>query len=426
MATVAVIGCGPAGLMGAEVLAAAGLHVHCFDAMTTVGRKFLMAGKSGLNLTHAENQEQFLTRYGEAQDWLEAALVDFSPADLRAWAAGLGIPTFVGSSNRVFPEGMKAAPLLRAWLRRLHQQGVQFHMRQRWLGWQGDDLLFAKSASDVPQSFSFDAVLLALGGASWAKLGSDGAWAGILAAKDIPLAPFRPANCGFEVAWSAVFRDRYAGQPVKTVSASPSLPQAGKGGNFLPRRGEFVITAQGIEGSLIYALSAPLRDALEEQGQASITLDLLPDKSVERLAADLAQPQGRDSFANHLRRRAGLTGVKAALVRELLRERLTAEFIRDRAKLAASLKALSLPILRPRPLDEAISSAGGVRREALDSHFMLKHHPGIFCAGEMLDWEAPTGGYLLSACFATGRAAGKGMVGFLGGQLRGQVSNLQG
>ncbi|MDR3324266.1 MAG: TIGR03862 family flavoprotein [Zoogloeaceae bacterium] len=404
----AVIGGGPAGLMGAEVLAAAGHSVHCFDAMPTVGRKLLMAGKSGLNLTHTEDQDIFLTRYGAARDWLQAPLTRFSPADLRVWAAGLGVATFVGSSGRVFPDGMKAAPLLRAWVRRLRGLGVRFHLRHRWLGWQEKALLFATPEATAPVLFSADAVLLALGGASWARLGSDGVWANILAAEDIPLAPFRPANCGFDVDWSPVFRTRYAGEPVKTVRASVAASAPG----FPQKRGDFVITETGIEGSLIYAFAAPLRDALEQTGAATLTLDLLPDQPLERLAAALARPQGRDSLANHLRRRAGLTGVKAALARELL----PPEILHNPSRLAAALKSLSLPVLAPRPLDEAISSAGGIRREALDARLMLKTRPGIFCAGEMLDWEAPTGGYLLTACLATGRAAGEGMLAWLGQQ----------
>ncbi|MDR1889407.1 MAG: TIGR03862 family flavoprotein [Zoogloeaceae bacterium] len=400
---VAVIGCGPAGLMAAETLAEAGYAAHCFDAMPTAGRKFLMAGRSGLNLTHAENPENFLQRYGDARPRLEAALLDFSPAALRDWAAGLGIPTFVGSSGKVFPEGMKAAPLLRAWLRRLRLQGVRFYLRHRWQGWRGDQLLFATPQGE--RCVAADAVLLALGGASWSKLGSDGRWAETLAERAIPLAPFRPANCGFEVAWSAHFRERCAGLPVKLVSVAVA-PNAS---DFPPRRGDFVITAHGVEGSLIYALTAPLRDALERDGAAALTLDLLPDVAEERLAAELSRPRGRDSVANHLRRRAGLTGVKA----QLLRECLSPEILRDSRQLAAHIKRLKLPILRPRPLDEAISTAGGVPFDVLNEALMLKQLPGVFCAGEMLDWEAPTGGYLLTACFATGQAAGKGVAGWL-------------
>ncbi|GHT92735.1 NAD(FAD)-utilizing dehydrogenase [Betaproteobacteria bacterium] len=396
---VAVIGCGPAGLMAAETLARAGFNVHCFDAMPSVGRKFLMAGKSGLNLSHAETLENFLQRYGDARPRLEAAIRAFPPDDLRAWAAGLGIATFVGSSGRIFPEGMKAAPLLRAWRARLRELGVRFHMRHRWQGWQGEQLLF-----DTPEgkcSFNAAAVLLALGGASWSKLGSDGAWAQTLAEEAILLAPFRPANCGFDVDWSDHFRARCAGFPVKTVSAACA--------GFPPRRGDFVITEHGIEGSLIYALSAPLRDAIERDGVAKLTLDLLPDVAQEGLNAELSRPRGRDSFANHLRRRAGLTGVKT----QLLHECLPPEVLRDAAQLATHIKHLELPIQRPRPLDEALSTAGGVSFSALNESLMLQQIPGVFCAGEMLDWEAPTGGYLLTACLATGRAAGMGVVGWL-------------
>lgn len=397
MARIAIIGCGPAGLMAAETLAGSGHQVHCFDAMPSAGRKFLMAGKSGLNLTHAEVLPDFLSRYGSATPHLQAALHAFGPEQLRAWALELGIETFVGSSGRVFPEGMKAAPLLRAWLHRLRSQGVQFHMRHRWLGWNADtkELQFQTPAG--PIDFPADATLLALGGASWAKLGSDGRWAPLLAEKGINPAPFRPANCGFDVAWSEHFRQRFAGQPLKAVSAS--CP------GFLPRQGEFVISEQGVEGSLIYALSAPLRDALEQDGQAHITLDLAPGKSLERLSADLSRPQGRDSLANHLRRRAGIEGVKAGLLRECL----GAEQLDTPQKLAVAIKALPLAVRAPRPLDEAISTAGGVCFTDLDERLMLPTLPGIFCAGEMLDWEAPTGGYLLTACFATGRQAGLGL-----------------
>jgi uncharacterized flavoprotein (TIGR03862 family) len=399
MSVVTIVGCGPAGLMGAETLAQAGHVVHCFDAMRTIGRKLLMAGKSGLNLSHAEALENFLQRYGDARPHLEAAIRAFPPDRLRAWAAELGVTTFVGSSGRVFPEGMKAAPLLRAWRARLRELGVRFYMRHYWRGWQGRELWFETPEGE--RGFSADAALLALGGASWPHLGSDGLWAQTLAERHIPLAPFRPANCGFEIAWSAHFQECCAGLPVKTVSAA--CP------GFLPRRGDFVITAQGVEGSLIYALAAPLRDALAREKTVVLTLDLLPDRSQERLAAELARPRGRDSLSHHLRRRAGLTGVKA----QLLRECLPPEILHNPAQLAARIKRLELPVLRPRPLDEAISTAGGVSFNALDERLMLKQLPGVFCAGEMLDWEAPTGGYLLTACLATGRAAGLGMAKWL-------------
>lgn len=399
MPPIAIIGCGPAGLMAAEVLAGRGYPVHCFDAMPSAGRKFLMAGKSGLNLTHSEPFPDFIRRYGSASSRLEAALAALPPEALRAWAATLGIPTFIGSSGRIFPEGMKAAPLLRAWLQRLRQQGVRFHMRHRWNGWQGQALCFDTPAG--PLSFTPAATLLALGGASWPHLGSDGRWAPLLAERGIALAPLRPANCGFIVPWREHFRERFAGAPVKNVCAGAP--------GFAPRRGEFVISREGVEGSLIYALAAPLRDALEQDGEAAISLDLAPDKSLQALQAALCRPRGRDSLANHLRRQGGLTGVKAALLRECL----PPQSLADPARLAAAIKALPLPVVAPAPLEEAISTAGGVAFSELDEDFMLRRQPGLFCAGEMLDWEAPTGGYLLTACLATGHQAGLGIARWL-------------
>jgi len=392
---VAIVGAGPAGLMAAEqLLAVDGQKVLIFDAMPSPGRKFLMAGKGGMNITHAEPLPEFIGRYGSRQAVLAPLLKRFGPQQLREWIHGLGIETFVGTSGRVFPTEMKAAPLLRAWLHRLRQRGVQLHVRHRWLGWAEDGALrFATPEGE--KLVAADATILALGGGSWAKLGSDGAWVPLLAARGIPVAPLRPANCGFDVAWSAHFSERYAGQPIKPVIASV----AGR-----RQQGEFNITASGIEGGLIYALSAPLRDALETTGHATLHLDLAPGKTLERLTADLARPRGRDSLANHLRRRAGIEGVKAGLLRELL------PFLASTATddLAAAIKHLPLPVTATRPLDEAISTAGGVAFEALDENLMLRDLPGVFCAGEMLDWEAPTGGYLLTACFATGRAAGDG------------------
>lgn len=412
-APVAIIGGGPAGLMAAEALAAAEgstpaashagqagiaavnrLKVAVFDAMPSVGRKFLIAGKGGMNITHSEALNAFKARYGSREAQLSPLLDTFGPDQLRAWIHGLGIETFVGTSGRVFPTGMKAAPLLRAWLHRLRQQGVDFHVRHRWLGWTKEGrLLFATPAGEV--LVEADAVILALGGGSWAKLGSDGAWVPLLAERGVPVAPLKPSNCGFDVAWSAHFSQRFAGQPVKAVIASI-------GGRS--QQGEFNITASGIEGGLIYALSAPLRDTLVDAGEAALTLDLAPGRSLERLTAELSRPQGRDSLANHLRRRVAIDGVKAGLLRELCPPaRLTAA-----SSLAAAIKALPLPVTATRPLDEAISTAGGVTFEALDPALMLKDLPGVFCAGEMLDWEAPTGGYLLTGCLASGRAAGQG------------------
>ncbi len=401
-----IIGGGPAGLMAAEIASRAGVSVDLYDAMPSVGRKFLMAGKSGLNLTHAEAHDDFLSRYGERRPQLAAMLDAFTPQALRDWAASLGIDTFVGSSGRVFPTDMKAAPLLRAWLHRLRQQGVRFHVRHRWLGWgAAGQLRFATPAGEI--TIASDATLLALGGGSWAKLGSDGAWLPWLQAQSIAVAPLRPANCGFIVNWSEHFRARHAGSPVKAVIAS----QMNAHGENYSRQGEFVISQDGIEGSLIYAFAARLRDQLETEGKALLHLDLVPGKDLPRLTADLARPRGRDSLANHLRRKAGIDGVKAALLRECLPAATLAQA--DAATLAGYLKALPLPLDATRPIDEAISTAGGVSFAAVDSTLMLKSLPGTFCAGEMLDWEAPTGGYLLTACFATGKAAGEGAVAWL-------------
>lgn len=399
-----VIGAGPAGLMAAEVLAAAGaqlgITVEVFDAMPSAGRKFLMAGKSGLNLTHAEPGEKFVARYGQRSDWVAPWLREFDADALRDWARGLGVETFVGSSGRVFPQDMKAAPLLRAWLHRLRAGGVRFHMRHRWLGWEGENLLFASPDGNVKVGAGETALILALGGGSWAKLGSDGAWVPLLRAHGVDVAALRPANCGFDVSWSEHFREKFAGQPVKSVTASL---------NGVCKQGEFVITQHGVEGSLIYAFSATLRDVIEVEGSTMLHFDLAPGKSVERLTREIAHPRGARSMASHLQSRAGITGVKAGLLRECA----TKEDYADPARLAAAIKALPLKLVSPRPLDEAISSAGGVRAEALDVHLMLKSLPGVFCAGEMLDWEAPTGGYLLTACFASGRCAGQGALAWL-------------
>lgn len=400
MKSAIIIGAGPAGLMAAEVLAAAGVAVDVYDAMPSAGRKFLMAGKSGLNLTHAEGFDAFVGRYGTQSAWVRPWLNAFDATALRDWAKALGIETFVGSSGRVFPAEMKAAPLLRAWLHRLRAGGVRFHMRHRWMGWDGDALVFDNGTKvGVPQGFPSvtggTAVILALGGGSWARLGSDGAWVPLLQQRGIEVASLRPANCGFDVAWSEHFREKFAGQPVKTVVASFAGQQ---------RQGEFAISRHGVEGSLIYVFSAALRDALEAHGDAVLSLDLAPGKSLERLVQEIAHPRGARSMASHLQSRAGIAGVKAGLLRECASK----EDYADPLRLAAMVKALPLRLVAPRPLDEAISSAGGVCAEALDEHLMLKALPGVFCCGEMLDWEAPTGGYLLTACFASGRAAGRG------------------
>ncbi|MGO4330451.1 TIGR03862 family flavoprotein [Cupriavidus sp. 2TAF22] len=407
-ASIAVIGGGPAGLMAAEVLAARGWRVDVYDAMPSVGRKFLMAGRGGMNLTHSEAAQPFLARYGSRSTQIAPLLAGFDPQALREWVHGLGIETFVGSSGRVFPTDMKAAPMLRAWLHRLREAGVQFHMRHRWLGWADDEdttgaLRFAAPEGEL--RVQADAVVLALGGGSWARLGSDGAWVSLLAARGVEVAPLRPANCGFDVAWSEHFGSRFAGQPVKAVA----IGLQDRDGNQHYRQGEFVITAGGIEGSLVYALSAPMRDLLDSTGEAVIHLDLAPGLSAERVAEAVQRPRGARSLSSHLQSKLGITGVKAGLLRECLSK----EDFADPARLAAAIKALPLRLLRARPIDEVISSAGGITFEALDARLMLRAMPGVFCAGEMLDWEAPTGGYLLTACFASGRAAGLGAAAWL-------------
>lgn len=392
--TVAVIGGGPAGLMAAEVLSRTGISVELFDAMPSLGRKFLMAGKGGLNLTHSEPLEAFLSRYGARRMQIEPLLAAFGPQALRAWALELGIDTFVGSSGRIFPTDEKAAPLLRAWLHRLRAAGMRVHVRHRWLGWNADGTLrFATAAGE--RALAADAVVLALGGGSWAHLGSDGAWVPLLVAHGVPVAPLRPANCGFNVAWSTHFRERFAGEPLKSVR----LSFAGQA-----RRGEFVVSANGVEGGLIYAFSSALRDHIEAAGSATIELDLMPDWTAERVLAEVARPRGSRSLSSHLQSRLDLKGVKVGLLRECL----SAEQMTDPVRLASAIKALPMALIAPRPLDEAISSAGGVDFAALDAGLMVRARPGVFCAGEMLDWEAPTGGYLLTACFASGVVAGQG------------------
>ena len=400
MRRVVIIGGGPAGLMAAEQLAAVnGVQVEIFDAMPSFGRKFLMAGKGGMNITHAEPLPDFIGRYGQRAGQIAPLLELFGPQALRDWIHGLGVETFIGTSGRVFPTEMKAAPLLRAWLHRLRGQGVRFHVRHRWLGW-GDDGSLRFATPDGEVAVPAAATVLALGGGSWAKLGSDGRWVDVLCAAGVPVAPLQPANCGFDVAWSAHFRERFAGQPVKPVVGSCGQ---------LRQQGEFNITDSGIEGGLVYALAAPLRDALLAGEVAELHLDLAPGRSLERLRADLAKPRGRDSLANHLRRRLGIEGVKAGLLRELC----SPEVLTAADRLAAAIKALPLPVTATRPIDEAISTAGGVCFEALDAALMLRDHPGVFVAGEMLDWEAPTGGYLLTACFASGHRAGSGAADWL-------------
>ena len=392
--SVAVIGGGPAGLMAAEALATQGLAVDLFDAMPSVGRKFLLAGKGGLNLTHAEPLPAFTARYAERSSVLAPWLQAFGPDALRAWAAGLGVDTFVGSSGRVFPQDMKAAPLLRAWLHRLRGQGVHLHMRHRWLGWDEDDrLCFAAPAG--PLQVPSAATVLALGGASWPRLGSDGAWWPLLQARGVDLAPLRPANCGFDVGWSEHLRRRHAGEPLKSVAI--------RVGDW-HQAGEFVVTDTGIEGSLVYAASALLRERIARDGQAVFELDLLPGRSPDWVQRELAHPRGTRSLATHLKSRLHIAGVKAGLLWEIVPKSAQA----DPLQLAAFIKALPIRVVAARPVGEAISTAGGVRFEGLDEHLMLRCLPGVFVAGEMLDWEAPTGGYLLTGCFSTGLVAGQG------------------
>ncbi len=404
VASVAVVGAGPAGLMAAEVLSAEGVQVHVFDAMPSVGRKFLLAGLGGLNLTHAEPWSSFITRYGPRQAECAAWLQSFDAQAIREWAQGLGIDTFVGSSQRVFPTGMKAAPLLRAWLHRLRHpvQGcpVSFHMRHRWNGQlthNADGYSLAFDTPNGPHTAQANAVVLALGGGSWAKLGSDGAWQPWLNRLGVDAAPLRPANCGFDVVggWSALLREKFAGTPIKGAVLNF--------GNF-SRKGEFVLTATGIEGSLVYAASSLLRDAIERDGQVTLHIDLKPEWTTERVLAEVVHPRGSRSLSSHLKGRLNLSPVHLALLYEVLPKGA----MNDAAQVANAIKALPMTLSAPRPIDEAISCAGGVRLEDLTPELMSRKHPGLLFAGEMLDWEAPTGGYLLSACLASGRVAGLG------------------
>ena len=414
MSSAIVIGAGPAGLMAAETLQADGLQVDVYDAMPSAGRKFLLAGIGGLNLTHSEPAAQFVERFGarraQAADWLDG----FDAQAVRAWAHGLGIDTFVGSSGRVFPVGMKAAPLLRAWLHRLRHPalgpGVRFHTRHRWTGRAEDQDLRRQLEFSTPAGLvhaQADVVVFALGGASWPQLGSDGAWVDPLRLRGVAIAPLRSANCGFDVqgGWTPHFAQRYAGHPLKSVR----LRFCGSGGRSFERKGEFVATAGGVEGSLVYAASALLRDEIAASGCATVRLDLLPDMDAARVLSHVAHPRGPRSLSSHLKSRLGIDGVKAGLLHELLPRPVWA----DPIQLASAIKDLPITLAAARPVGEAISSAGGVRFEAMTTDLMLRCAPGAFCAGEMLDWEAPTGGYLLTACLASGRAAGLGAAAFV-------------
>ncbi|MGJ4925677.1 TIGR03862 family flavoprotein [Bradyrhizobium sp. HKCCYLS2038] len=400
---IAVIGAGPAGLMAAEVLAAGGAAVTVYDAMPSVARKFLMAGRGGLNLTHSEELAAFLTRYRDAADWLAPSIQAFSPQQLRDWCEALGQPTFVGSSGRVFPVAMKASPLLRAWLRRLAAQGVRFELRHRWSGWDDQGRLNFDTLGG-PRTVAADAAVLALGGASWPRLGSDGGWVPILTAKGVAIAPLRPANCGFKVSWSDIFRDRFEGQPLKGIALS-----------FGDRsvRGEAVVTRDGIEGGAVYALSAELREAIALHGEAVLHIALRPDVETADLIKKLSVPRGKQSFSNVLRKALQLSPVAIGLLQEVAKTQGLSLSSLSPDRLAALINAVPIRLTGTAGLARAISSAGGIAQSELDENYMLQRLPGVFAAGEMLDWEAPTGGYLLQASFATGVAAGKGALRWL-------------
>jgi hypothetical protein len=407
--SVAVIGGGPAGLMAAEVISARNhsAKVDVYDSMSSVGRKFLMAGKSGLNITHSDPFDVFVTRYGKRREQIEPLLRVFGSDQLREWVHGLGIQTFIGTSGRVFPMGMKASPLLRAWLTRLNASNVTFHLRHKWTGFLPD-----QRSSPVDNSLRFvtpngdvtvkpDAVILALGGGSWSRLGSDGAWVDWLKQAGVKVEALRPSNCGFDVAWSEHFREKYDGHPIKSVILSFGS---------LRQQGEFIVTKEGVQGGLIYTASAMMRDEIDANGVAIMHLDLKPDRTLEWLVDKLSRPRGKRSLASYLEKSLGIHNVKAGLLREFVSK----EDFTNAERLAGFIKALPVPLIAPRPLDEAISSAGGVTFESLDEHLMIRNMPGVFCAGEMLDWEAPTGGYLLTACFSSGHAAGNGVLNWLG------------
>lgn len=401
---VAIIGAGPAGLMAAEVLAQGGAAVTVYDAMPSAGRKFLMAGRGGLNLTHSEPLPEFLARYGGAQPHLASVIEAFPPQALRDWSEALGQPTFVGSSGRVFPKAFKASPLLRAWLRRLDAMGVRLVLRHRWSGW-GEDGRLKFQSPDGPSEIDANATLLALGGASWPRLGSDGAWAELLADKGVTIAPLRPANSGFTVAWSDIFRDRFEGQPLKGVALSFGAKTI---------RGEAIVTRAGIEGGAIYALSADLREAILGTGQATLHVALRPDLAMEELTARLSASKGKQTFSNFLRKAAHLSPVAIGLLQEAAKISGVALSSLAPAGLARLINGVPIQLNGVAPIARAISTAGGIAFDELDAAFMIRRLPGIFAAGEMLDWEAPTGGYLLQASFAMGAAAGSGVLRWLG------------
>ena len=400
---VAVIGAGPAGLMAAEVLAQAGARVTVYDAMPSAGRKFLMAGRGGLNLTHSEALPAFLARYGAATPNLAAAITAFPPDDLRQWSEELGQPTFVGSSGRAFPQAFKASPLLRAWLRRLDSIGVQFALRHRWIGWEQNGQL-SFQAPDGKRVIDARATVLALGGGSWPRLGSDGAWAETLASKGVAISPLRPSNCGFTVAWSEIFRDRFEGHPLKGVALSWGPHSV---------RSEMVITRAGLEGGAVYALSAELRETILSSGQAKLRIALRPDLEMNDLVVRLSTPRGKQPFSNWLRKAAHLSPVGIGLLQEAAMLSGTALSALSPAGLAGLINAVPVRLDGVAPIARAISTAGGISFDEIDSDFMLRRLPGVFAAGEMLDWEAPTGGYLLQASFATGAAAGRGALRWL-------------
>ena len=402
-ASVAIIGAGPAGLMTAETLAQSGIGVAVFDAMPSVGRKFLMAGRGGLNLTHSEPLDAFLTRYREATPKLASAIESFPPERLRAWCEALGQPTFVGSSGRIFPKALKASPLLRAWLRRLGAMGVSFSMRHRWIGWD-DSGRVSFQTPDGQRVIAADATVLALGGASWPRLGSDGSWTETLRARGASISPLKPSNCGFTVNWSDIFRERFEGEPLKGITLA-------FGGRNV--RGEAVITRAGIEGGAVYALSAELREAILTSGQATLQVALRPDIATGDLVKRLSASRGKQSFSNWLRKAAQMSPVAIGLLQEVAHASPVSLASLSAERLAELINALPLQLSGIAPIARAISSAGGISFDELDTGFMLRRLPGVFAAGEMLDWEAPTGGYLLQACFATGFAAGRGALGWL-------------